>query len=310
MSVQYLDIEESHDAGQRIDNYLMKILKGVPRQHVYKILRSGEVRINKGRVKPTYRLQVGDRIRIPPISTKQQLPVEFSSTSAEILRAAILYEDNDFIILNKPTGQAVHGGTSISSGIIEIMRVVTNNPRLELVHRLDRDTSGVLALAKKPSALKLAQHQFRQRSVKKIYEAFVWGLWPVKHKVVQLMLKRYETSWGERRVRVDTSGQQARTDFSILDQAEQCATRLQATLHTGRTHQIRVHTSATGHGIIGDDKYQEKPVLARGSGGLVSAARLCLHAKKLVIPLGSDTLKVTAPVPADMEAIWSTLKTS
>ena len=309
MSVRYVDIDDPQDVGQRADNYLMRVLKGVPRNHVYKIMRSGEVRINGGRVKATYRLQLNDKIRIPPINTRQEMPVQFSDAVAEQLRAAIIFEDADFIVLNKPSGLAVHGGSSISAGIVEIMRKMTANPRLELVHRLDRDTSGCLALAKKRSALKLAQEQFRERRVKKIYEAFVWGLWPAKTRVVQLKLQRYETSWGERRVRVDSSGQTARTDFAIIAVAGETVgmpiTRLQATLHTGRTHQIRVHTSANDHPILGDDKYMARDREAGSTLPMPEIPRLCLHARKLVIPLGQDLLKVSAPVDVKMEEIWS-----
>ena len=307
MAVSYVDITDQQDVGQRVDNYLMRILKGVPRQHVYRILRRGEVRVNGGRVKASYRLQLHDRIRIPPIRTRQEMPVQYSARTAQELVAAVLYEDEDFIVINKPTGMAVHGGSSIRSGVIEILREVTGNPRLELVHRLDRDTSGCLALAKKRSALVAAQEQFRDRTVKKIYEVFVAGTWPRAVRVVQLKLQRYETSWGERRVRVDSHGKTARTDFSILDSAGDLATRLQATLHTGRTHQIRVHASASGHPIWGDDKYT---LAADKQDALMNNLRLCLHARKLSIPLAHGVLKVVAPVADDMEQIWSELKGS
>lgn len=307
MAVSYVDITDQQDVGQRADNYLMRILKGVPRQHVYRILRRGEVRVNGGRIKASYRLQLHDRIRIPPVRTRQEMPVQYSERTARLLKEAVLFEDEDYMVINKPAGMAVHGGSSISSGVVEILREMTGNRRLELVHRLDRDTSGALALAKKRSALVAAQEQFRARTVKKIYQVFVAGVWPRATRVVQLKLQRYETSWGERRVRVDSHGQTARTDFSILDMAGTRATRLQATLHTGRTHQIRVHASASGHPILGDDKYT--PAADKQDASSTNL-RLCLHACKLTIPLAHQVLKVSAPVPEDMEQAWLQLKHS
>jgi len=286
----------------------MRQLKGVPRGHVYRMLRKGEVRVNGGRVKATYRLQLQDRVRIPPVRTAQQMPVRFAADTGDMLRDAILFEDERFVVLDKPSGIAVHGGSGINAGVVEILREVTGNPRLELVHRLDRETSGCLALAKNRQSLQLAQQQFRHRRVKKIYELFVVGAWPEKLRTVQSRLQRFETHWGERRVRVDSKGQQARTDFAVLERAGTLATRLQASLHTGRTHQIRVHASSEHHAVLGDDKYG-----ARDSGALqqetgVAVNRLCLHASKLVIPLADGDLRVQAPPGADMASIWSALQ--
>lgn len=309
MGVTYVDIEDHNDVGQRADNFLMRRLKGVPRQHIYRILRKGEVRVNGGRVKATYRLQLHDRIRIPPVRTAEQLPVQFSATTADLLAGAVLFEDEQYVVLNKPAGIAVHGGSGINAGVVEILRETMGNPRLELVHRLDRDTSGCLALAKNRQALRAAQLQFRQRRVKKIYELFVAGAWPDKLRTVQARLQRYETSWGERRVRVDSNGQQARTDFAVLERAGDLATHLQASLHTGRTHQIRVHTSANGHPILGDDKYNQRSVEATpGALASVTVARLCLHASKLSIPLQQGVLRATAPLSEDLLQTWQALK--
>jgi 23S rRNA pseudouridine955/2504/2580 synthase len=309
MGVTYVDIEEQDDVGQRVDNYLMRVLKGVPRQHVYRILRKGEVRINGGRVKATYRLQLHDRIRIPPVRTAEQLPVQYSQRTASNLLDAVVYEDADYLVVNKPPGMAVHGGSGINAGVVEILRELTGNARLELVHRLDRDTSGCLALAKHRRALQHAQLQFRHRRVKKIYQMFVAGAWPEKLTTVQLRLKRYETSSGERRVRVDSRGQQARTDFAVLDRAGHLATWLQASLHTGRTHQIRVHTSSHQHAILGDDKYTPHEAGALPAGlAAVPIGRLCLHASKLEIPLVQDALRVTTPIGDDLVSTWQALK--
>ncbi len=299
MPVTYVDIVDENDIGQRIDNYLLRVLKGVPRQHVYRVLRKGEVRVNGGRIRSSYRLQRNDRLRIPPVRTRQEMPVEYSQDALQTLQAATIYEDEAYLILDKPAGMAVHGGSSIRAGIVEIMRDALNLPRLELVHRLDRETSGCLALAKTRTALKTAQAAFRQRQVKKIYEVFVAGAWPERNRTVALKLKRYETAWGERRVRVSQAGQAARTDFAVLDRAP-AATRLQASLHTGRTHQIRVHASASGHPILGDEKY--------GDGA--SGPRLCLHASRLSFPGLDGQIRVSAAVPGDLEAFWQALKTA
>ncbi len=299
MSVQYLEIEDHQDVGQRLDNFLMRFLKGVPRAHVYKILRSGEVRVNGGRVKANYRIQLADRIRIPPVRARQEVPVSVTKQDSQWLLDRVLYEDKDYMVINKPIGLAVHGGSNVSAGVIEILRSALQNSRLELVHRLDRDTSGCLALAKNRPALVIAQQSFRDRTVKKIYELIVLGQWPKKNASVHLKLQRYNTAWGERRVRVDTAGRSARTDFAVLATAKQ-ATRLQATLHTGRTHQIRVHTSALGHCIVGDTKY------SRGSQREEAVnSRLCLHAKKLRIPLeDGHQIRVEAALDDNFEQIW------
>jgi 23S rRNA pseudouridine955/2504/2580 synthase len=299
MPVEYVDITNAEDAGQRIDNFLLRSLKGLPRQRIYKILRSGEVRVNGGRIKPSHRLELGDRIRIPPVTVKAEQPVQMADATVEMLEAAVLYEDNDLIALNKPSGFAVHGGSSITSGVIELFRAFRQAPRLELAHRIDRDTSGCLLLCKRRSVLTEVQAAFRERIVKKKYDLYVAGAWPKSTRTVSLRLQRYETAWGERRVRTSSAGQLARTDFAIVAQ-KQKATHLAASLHTGRTHQIRVHTQSQQHPILGDDKYSESAEL--------TAPRLCLHASRLVVPIGDDRLDFQAPLPDDMRAFWKAIK--
>jgi len=307
--VKYVEITDLNDVGQRADNFLRRTLKGVPRQYIYRILRKGEVRINGGRVKASYRLKLNDRVRIPPVRVAEQVPVQFSPKMQDVLNASILFEDGRFIVLNKPAGIAVHGGSGLRAGVVEVMREITGNPRLELIHRLDRDTSGCLALAKTRQVLQEAQSYFRQRQVKKIYEAMVHGYWPVKQQTIQLRLRRYETASGERRVRVDSQGQQARTDVAVLQRAGRLATRLQLSLHTGRTHQIRVHLSSSGHAIIGDDKYQARPTQQDNESSLtLKSERLCLHARKLEIPMTSGLLKVSSPPDQAWAGIWGGLK--
>lgn len=300
MGVTFVDIDDENDVGQRIDNFLMRRLKGVPKHKIYSILRKGEVRVNSGRVKQTYRLKATDRVRIPPVATRAEAPVQLNDETQQILEASILFEDKDVIAINKPHGFAVHGGSSITSGVVELLRVIRGQPRIELAHRLDRDTSGCLLLCKKRSVLKEVQAAFRERTVKKRYTLIAQGQWPNKTRSVQDRLLRYETEWGERRVRVDAKGQIARTDFQILEQVEQ-ATLLQAALHTGRTHQIRVHAQSQGHPILGDTKY------GRATGS-IEVERLCLHASRLVVPLGGDRLDLSAPLEPTMASIWAELK--
>ena len=300
MGVTFVDIDDENDVGQRIDNFLMRRLKGVPKHKIYSILRKGEVRVNSGRVKQTYRLKATDRVRIPPVATRAEAPVQLNDETQQILEASILFEDKDVIAINKPHGFAVHGGSSITSGVVELLRVIRGQPRIELAHRLDRDTSGCLLLCKKRSVLKEVQAAFRERTVKKRYTLIAQGQWPNKTRSVQDRLLRYETEWGERRVRVDAKGQIARTDFQILEQVEQ-ATLLQAALHTGRTHQIRVHAQSQGHPILGDTKY------GRATGS-IEVERLCLHASRLVVPVGGDRLDLSAPLEPTMASIWAELK--
>lgn len=297
MGVEYRSVDDPDDVGQRIDNFLLRILKGVPKSKIYRVLRTGQVRVNGGRVKPTYKLDQGDQVRIPPITVRQSAPIAFQDATATQIEASILYEDQRFIGLNKPAGFAVHGGSSISAGIIEILRIVRDDPRLELAHRLDKDTSGCLLICKKRSVLAAAQAAFRERKVKKHYHLIVHGSWPKQAKTVQLRLKRYSTEWGERRVRVDGLGQTARTDFEILASKER-ATQLRASLHTGRTHQIRVHAQSQGCPLVGDSKYGVKDD---------QAARLCLHAERLIVPTQYGGLELNAPLDKRMEQIWSEL---
>ncbi|NKB97945.1 MAG: RluA family pseudouridine synthase [Pseudomonadales bacterium] len=272
----------------------MRELKGVPRQHVYKVIRSGEVRVNSGRAKPKQRLAMGDKVRIPPIRTTEKTPIRPAPNVQLQLLEQIIFEDEQLLVLNKPAGIAVHGGSAIASGIVEQLRLAMENPRLELVHRLDRETSGCLMLAKKPSALKAMQAEFRERRVKKIYQLIVRGLWPQNTHTVSKPLLRYETSWGERRVKVAAEGQSARTDFQIIQSGGE-HTWLQARLHTGRTHQIRVHTATSGCPVVGDDKYDRDAN---------PDVLLMLHASKLHIPYAGDALKLTAPIPARLSDYW------
>jgi 23S rRNA pseudouridine955/2504/2580 synthase len=295
-----------HDAaedaeGQRIDNYLTRLLKGVPKSHIYRILRGGEVRVNSGRVGPQYRICVGDRIRIPPIRVARSTGRGQSSAVVAQVELPVLFEDDALLVLDKPAGVAVHGGSGISSGIIERLRQLRGDVRfLELVHRLDRDTSGVLLLAKKRSALTHLHAQLRTGRVHKVYLALVHGAWQGRVQDIQLPLNKYVLASGERRVSVRESGMPSHTRIRLRKRLGEYSL-LEAELKTGRTHQIRVHLAHLGFPITGDDKYGDFPLnkaLARK--GL---KRMFLHACKMVIvhPQSQEKLTFEAPLPPDLE---------
>jgi 23S rRNA pseudouridine955/2504/2580 synthase len=299
--VRHVAIDEA--AGQRIDNFLLGELGGVPRSRVYGMVRKGEVRVNGGRVRPDYRLRDGDVVRVPP----WRGPV-VGETSApprallDQLSASIIYQDAGVIVLNKPAGLAVHGGSGIQSGVIEALRMLyPNERRLELAHRLDRDTSGCLVLARNRTALLEMHAAFRDATVAKTYDALVYGTWPRSIRTVRAHLERFVTRTGERRVRVDTDGKVARTEFSIVTASER-ASWIKAHPHTGRTHQIRVHCLTSGHPIIGDEKYAPDTQLEDSRA--VGVRRLCLHATSVALPVGGRLRRFDAPLPADFSTAW------
>jgi len=298
-SVQWLDIS-AEQAGQRIDNFLLTRLKGAPRSLIYRILRSGEVRVNKGRIKPDYRLQAGDQLRVPPLrlSTPDE-PVPVGKALLERLEAAIVYEDDGLIALNKPCGIAVHGGSGLNFGVIEALRQLRPDCKaLELVHRLDRDTSGLLLIAKKRSLLRHLHQALRGELpgglVDKRYLALVGGYFPASIKQVDAPLLKNTLRSGERMVEVSPEGKAALTRFSVLERFGTLATLVEARPITGRTHQIRVHAKHAGHSIAGDEKYGDADFSAqiRALGG----KRLFLHAHSLCLPLlAGGMLKLQAP---------------
>ncbi len=274
MSVRHVVIEEH--AGQRLDNYLHRELKNVPRSRVYQMVRRGEVRINGGRVRVSYRLQRGDRLRIPPVRIDSRNESLIGEATINRIRRAIIYEDEELLVLNKPAGVAAHGGSGIRHGIIEILRQTRSDLTFELVHRLDRDTSGCMMVAKTRQMLLGLHAAFREARVKKRYDAVVAGDWPQGLRSVRHSLRRYTLQSGERRVRIDLHGDKARTDFEVQQRGAK-VTRLWVYPHTGRTHQIRVHAAAEGHAVVGDDKYQR-------SGP--EAPRMMLHSSSLKLPDG------------------------
>jgi 23S rRNA pseudouridine955/2504/2580 synthase len=295
-SVTWLDIDEGA-AGQRIDNFLLRHLKGVPKSHVYRILRSGEVRVNSGRVDATYRLESGDKVRVPPIRVAAQ---RRSGPKIGQFSGTVLYEDEALLVVDKPAGTAVHGGSGVSHGIIEQLRQARPELRfLELVHRLDKETSGILLLAKKRSALTKLHDMMRTGKVEKHYFALVKGCWPNPRQHVKLPLYKYLTESGERRVMVSDEGQASHTIFT-LQQAWDGFSLLDAELKTGRTHQIRVHLAHLGYPIAGDDKYGDftlnKQLAKQG------LKRMFLHAHRIGFahPLTGEALVFEAPLPAEL----------
>lgn len=253
--VQFVEISADH-AGQRIDNFLMCQLKGVPRSLVYRIVRKGEVRVNKGRIKPEYRLKAGDMVRIPPVrQAEKKEPGKASDRVLQQIESSIIFEDKRILVLNKPSGLAVHGGSGLSYGVIEALRELRPNDKsLELVHRLDRDTSGCLLIAKKRSALRRLHEQLREGSMDKRYLTLLKGKWHGPSKWVDAPLLKNVVSSGERLVFVDQKGKDARTQFIPYSVGNE-ASLMSVKLDTGRTHQIRVHAQHIGHPIAGDEKY-------------------------------------------------------
>jgi 23S rRNA pseudouridine955/2504/2580 synthase len=300
-SVSRIEIDE-HGEGQRIDNYLLKILKGVPKSHIYRILRSGEVRVNSGRVGADYRLTAGDTLRVPPIRVAEPERKAVASLPVGKARLAdcLIYEDDALLVLNKPAGIAVHGGSGISLGAVEQLRLEFPQQKfIELAHRLDRETSGVLLLAKKRVALVKLHDMMRDGGMDKRYTVLVAGQWQNQKQHVKLALQKTLADNGERRVLVDAAGMASHTIFHLLDHYGEFSL-LEAELKTGRTHQIRVHLSHLGFPIAGDDKYGDftlnKQLMKQG------LKRMFLHARRLVLPhpTSGETLTLEAPLPLEL----------
>jgi len=303
-TVRLLQIS-ADEAGQRIDNYLITLLKGVPKSRIYRILRKGEVRVNKGRIKPIYRLKAGDKVRIPPIrmDDKPKL-VKPPPELIDRLEAAIIFEDKGLIILNKPAGLAVHGGSGLSFGVIELLRAARPTaPYLELVHRLDRDTSGCLMIAKKRSFLRYLHEQLRtDRKIKKHYRALVCGHWDLgKHHENSALLKVTHSS-GERVVRVDEKGKDSHTLLKPISCFKQ-ASYMEIELFTGRTHQIRVHSAHAGHPIAGDEKYGNSECNRELK--KMGLKRLFLHAYRLEFehPASGQDMDIVAPLSQELSDV-------
>ena len=315
--VRQVVVDEAGE-GQRLDNFLLRLLKGVPKTHVYRVIRSGEVRVNKGRAQADTRLALGDELRIPPVRTAA---TSASAPAAPPREFPVLFEDDHLLAINKPAGVAVHGGSGVSFGVIEQLRQARPTARfLELVHRLDRETSGILLLAKKRSALLALQDQFRshhgEKTVEKVYAALVSGVWPARLKVIDVALHKTLDARGERHVlpvaadhpdgrraislvRIVT----AYADFSLLD----------VTIKTGRTHQIRVHLAQAGHAIVGDPKYGDFALNKQWARGVGLAGqrfeRMFLHARQLAFdhPASAQRIMLAAPLPAECATLLGRL---
>jgi len=293
---------DSGSEGQRVDNFLMRVCKGVPRSHIYRVLRTGQVRVNSRRVDATYRLRPGDRVRIPPMRLAER-----TKKTAPPLDLPVVFEDDALLVVNKPAGTAVHGGSGVSFGVIEQMRAARPQLRfLELAHRLDRETSGLLILAKKRSALIALHAALREGQVKKEYLTLVRGSWRNDKQHVNLPLKKFLTQAGERRVSVDREGRESQTVFR-RKRGLRDFTLLSAELLTGRTHQIRVHLTHLGFPIAGDDKYGDFALnRALTKQGL---KRMFLHAGDLEFahPISGETVKLHAPLPEDLSRFLASL---
>ncbi|MCW8918081.1 MAG: 23S rRNA pseudouridine(955/2504/2580) synthase RluC [Gammaproteobacteria bacterium] len=307
IAVRLVEVDEG-GAGQRIDNFLLKTLKGVPKTRIYRLLRKGEVRVNKGRIKPDYRLLLGDVVRIPPIRVSEK--PELLPPSDRVLRQirdSILYEDDGLLVLNKPSGLAVHGGSGLSYGVIEGLRALRPEAHfLELAHRLDRDTSGCLVIAKKRSVLRAFHTLLREGGMDKFYLALVMGRWRGGTKGIDAPLRKNELQSGERVVRVSEEGKPSLSIFTPLALYKECSL-MRVKLVTGRTHQVRVHAQHSGHPIAGDDKYGDLAFNREMAGrGL---KRLFLHAAELHFTLPEHgTVHVEAPLEPGLQQLLNNLE--
>jgi 23S rRNA pseudouridine955/2504/2580 synthase len=298
-AVRWIDVGEE-EAGQRIDNYLIARLKGVPKTHIYRILRSGEVRINSKRVAASQKVVAGDRIRVPPVRVAERGAPE----APPHYKLPVLFEDEWLLALDKPAGIAVHGGSGVAHGVIESLRSMRPDARfLELVHRLDRETSGILLVAKKRSALTALHEKLRSRDIDKRYLAAVAGRFRNERQRVRASLATRTAADGGKRVRVSEDGQEAETVFHLVERREE-ASLLEAELLTGRTHQIRVHLAHLKHPVLGDDKYGDfdlnKALRKKG------LKRMFLHASRLAFahPVTGEPVAIESPLPPDLAKFW------
>lgn len=306
--VRFVTVTENNES-QRIDNFLLLILKGVPKSKIYRIIRKGEVRVNKGRIKPEYKLVVGDVVRVPPVTVRaESAPVKPSDKVVSLLQDSIIFENQELLVINKPSGLAVHGGSGINLGVIEAFRAMRPDEKfLELVHRLDRDTSGCLLIAKKRPMLKYLHQCLREDGMKKIYHTVVVGKWPSHVREVNAPLQKNELKSGERVVTVTKEGKPSLTKFRLIDRFKGY-TLVEASPITGRTHQIRVHAAFAGYPILGDEKYGVDEI--NKSMKRLGARRLMLHAAELSVKLPSER-KVTrfeAPYESSFRNVINSLK--
>ncbi len=308
--VNTVNISEAQ-AGQRIDNFLVKHLKGVPKSHIYRLLRSGQVRINSGRIKQHYKLQSGDTLRIPPVRISESGNSQIPDSVVQMLKQCIIFENNDIIAINKPSGIAVHKGSGLNFGVIEAFRQIDPEQPLELVHRLDRETSGCLLLAKNRQVLAKLHEMLRHETLvhmEKTYLALVDGAWDQGTKTIDIGISKIKRG-GEHLMQADKTGDRAISHFEPLeiftpDNCTPC-TLMKITIDTGRTHQIRVHAQHAGHCILGDSKYSNKE--ANRQYRHMGLKRLFLHAQQLYLPL-ADPITIQAPLSDDLEQLLQKLR--
>ncbi|MDR2212554.1 MAG: RluA family pseudouridine synthase [Pseudomonadales bacterium] len=302
--VQILQVAEHHQ-DQRLDNYLLGRLKGTPKSLIYRIIRKGEVRVNGKRCKADYRVGAGDQVRVPPLQLQEAgAPPQPGEQLAALLRNCVLYEDADLLVLNKPAGLPVHGGTGVKLGLIEALKALRPEaPGLELVHRLDKGTSGCLLLAKTGAARRALMNAFREQRVRKVYQALVRGRWPEQIKEVDSPLSRQPERGGERFVAADPQGKAARTEFRVLERLG-AFTLMEARPLTGRTHQIRVHAAEIGCPLVGDGKY------GQDAADPPKVKRLCLHAAALEFehPRDGRRLRFSAPLEDSFQSLLTSLR--
>ncbi len=306
-TVQWVDIS-AEEAGQRIDNFLLRVLKGVPKSRVYRLLRKGEVRVNRSRAKPEYRLQSGDQVRIPPVRVSPDNPASPAPGAISRLARSIIYEDDRLLVLDKPAGMAVHGGSGLSFGVIEALRALRPDaPFLELVHRLDRDTSGCLLIAKRRSELRTLHELLRNGQVEKRYLLLALGDWRQGPFKIDAPLLKNLLQGGERVVHVDPAGKASRTRFRCLE-SYPGASLMEAQLDTGRTHQIRVHAAYAGHPLAGDPKYGDEAFNRRLRE--MGLKRLFLHAHYIAFEDASRhrSIEVSAPLAGDLRELIQQLE--
>ena len=306
-AVRWMNIS-AEQAEQQIDNFLLRILKGVPKSRIYRLLRKGEVRVNKGRIRPEYRLQSGDQVRIPPVRVAASSAVNPARQSIGTLANEILYEDDRLLVLNKPAGMAVHGGSGLSYGVIEALRALRPDaPYLELVHRLDRATSGCLMIAKRRSELRMLHELLRNGGIEKRYLLLVQGNWSQGPFRIDAALRKNQLRGGERIVQVDPEGKTALTQFRFLE-AYPGASLMEAELKTGRTHQIRVHAAHAGHPLAGDDKYGAAEFNRHMRS--LGLKRMFLHAHYVAFEDSERgrSIEVSAPLGADLRKLVQQLE--
>lgn len=300
---------EAADAGQRIDNFLLRTLKGVPRSHVYRLLRKGEVRVNGRRARPSQRLEEGDEVRLPPVrSAAPERPGRVPDSLIALVRDHLLFEDERLLALDKPAGLAAHGGSGITFGAIEALRAERPGEELELGHRLDRDTSGLLLVARTRAALRMLHGALREGAVDKTYLALLKGRWTLGRKTVDAPLRTNVRQGGERMVKVDASGRRSASTFTPVRKFGARATLVEVEIHTGRTHQIRVHAAFAGHPVAGDPKYGDREFNA-GMKAL-GLRRMFLHAHRVAFtwPDTGQRCRVEAPLPDELQSVLAKLE--